>query len=1043
MTRTAAVPIPFHRSFIRSLAGILLLTQIAKAAPQVVQRWDFNKPDDAAGWEIGHHLEGLTVTDGAMRLTLTGFDAFLFSPVVEVPLDGCVVRIRLRGATPGNTQVYWMTSDYEQAGEQQVMDRFTPAGDFIIEEFRIGQPTDGGRTLTRFRIDPFNGNKTGTVHIDWVELIRIPPIFEANLAHRKHWVNADENVEMRVRLRRVAGSAADQKINIRWPTARKQSLLLANDPEATASLTRAYAETGVHIERVHLSSPDQTMARELETSVIVGRGDRLPLSPLMTTEQVRLDFVPLRRDFGLAGAARFQVKSAGGNWTHVGWLMPLAQLTFEQSNGAVIQRQPPFKIVNNDGRKASLVASVQAEKTWEIKLTLEVTTDDTGHECIHVSIALSGPEDGRLLDFSGPIVRVDRTVKDDPLDRYGLFGGLEFLAPGWRSSSERAVGPQYADRWSPHPFKITLPVMAVQADGVTCAVMWNPLQKWHGDSDMPAATFASPNFIDDQPNHLMKLSAPSIPKWREENESVARQPLTPIAGPVRMEYDLYAKSDWPIALTARRWYQRFGTTHPPAKPHDNRTLYDMIARNYGETMYWENERGWRQHWFHLETSAHFIPYMAAELIAYALETGNRQWVELRGLEKRTIIDTVGPLAKRFHHADSARAAIAKMRPDGTFPFIMTDAAKDLTRRISQGQYESLGEEGSTSLGTCVQSALPILKHAQLTADPKSTAAAIKALDAMTRFRIPRGAQTWEVHQQIPDIRAAALATEAFQIGYHITGDERWLDQASYWAWTGVPFVYSWHVPAERRAGSFVASRDRNDAARYAMRLSEPFQNPKRQVTPYGTLPVMGTSCYVVNWFGVIVQWCGLEWAEKVIQLDQDRPDPLLRYIADGVVLSGLQQVLDRPPWVGLYPDWWNLEKNIASGALINAMLPMHCLQAQQAIPNWTRPWTRVLRDAEKKRRWHVSGWGRPVRLPPPNGPRPWSPMIEYPPGQPNELIITGVDRPLRVKVADERLTELDADATPQQAGWRYSDEYRAVFLRFVQPIKKTTVHVAW
>ena len=70
-------------------------------------------------------------------------------------------------------------------------------------------------------------------------------------------------------------------------------------------------------------------------------------------------------------------------------------------------------------------------------------------------------------------------------------------------------------------------------------------------------------------------------------------------------------------------------------------------------------------------------------------------------------------------------------------------------------------------------------------------------------------------------------------------------------------------------------------------------------------------------------------------------------------------------------------------------------------------------------------------------------MIEYPPGQPNELIITGVDRPLRVKVADERLTELDADATPQQAGWRYSDEYRAVFLRFVQPIKKTTVHVAW
>ena len=44
-----------------------------------------------------------------------------------------------------------------------------------------------------------------------------------------------------------------------------------------------------------------------------------------------------------------------------------------------------------------------------------------------------------------------------------------------------------------------------------------------------------------------------------------------------------------------------------------------------------------------------------------------------------------------------------------------------------------------------------------------------------------------------------------------------------------------------------------------------------------------------NWYGVIVQWVGLEWADQVIRLDAIRHDPLLRYIADGVVASGLDR----------------------------------------------------------------------------------------------------------------------------------------------------------
>ena len=42
------------------------------------------------------------------------------------------------------------------------------------------------------------------------------------------------------------------------------------------------------------------------------------------------------------------------------------------------------------------------------------------------------------------------------------------------------------------------------------------------------------------------------------------------------------------------------------------------------------------------------------------------------------------------------------------------------------------------------------------------------------------------------------------------------------------------------------------------------------------IPVFGTSFYVVSWFGNAVQWCGVEWAEKVLLFCKERPDPLLQ-----------------------------------------------------------------------------------------------------------------------------------------------------------------------
>jgi hypothetical protein len=77
------------------------------------------------------------------------------------------------------------------------------------------------------------------------------------------------------------------------------------------------------------------------------------------------------------------------------------------------------------------------------------------------------------------------------------------------------------------------------------------------------------------------------------------------------------------------------------------------------------------------------------------------------------------------------------------------------------------------------------------------------LSAMAKFKdtVPRGAQTWEVPLHTPDILASAYLLRAYTLGYEVTGDTNLLEQARYWAWTGVPFVYL-TPPSDRPVGLY-------------------------------------------------------------------------------------------------------------------------------------------------------------------------------------------------------------------------------------------------
>jgi len=199
----------------------------------------------------------------------------------------------------------------------------------------------------------------------------------------------------------------------------------------------------------------------------------------------------------------------------------------------------------------------------------------------------------------------------------------------------------------------------------------------------------------------------------------------------------------------------------------------------------------------------------------------------------------------------------------------------------------------------------ILQIALTAASETGDASLIKAAISMLKRAntaysntVPRGAQTWEIPLHTPDILASAHMLRANVLGYELTGDREFFDEARYWAWSGVPFVYL----------------DRpTDTGRVGM---------------YATIAVLGASNWVApNWIGLPVQWCGLVYADALLDLWFHDRDPRWKLLADGIISSGYQQSWPAVSGAvnsrtarerqGLLPDSFILESQQRSDPAIN------------------------------------------------------------------------------------------------------------------------------
>ena len=544
---------------------------------------------------------------------------------------------------------------------------------------------------------------------------------------------------------------------------------------------------------------------------------------------------------------------------------------------------------NNLGESIVLLSSEERDEDgvlWSYEARFSLSEES---KRVKVEYSLTADQERELIAFNGPILYAGDGAFGERKTA-ALFPGLEFLEGDELSSSTRDVAPPNNNRLVPHPYKITIPLMAVEHKKTLIGLAWDALETWDGVHNMLSAAFASPNWYNHQKNHLMGLFVPTIPEWVEENQLAASRPYRLKANlPITIKAQIIIDGNGSILDASSHWTDAYGVPEPLEAPRSDREEVLLSRHGFMQTV-WDRDAGKSQHcvdWTPVNAPGFATLLWYDYLIQTQDDTIKDELVRQRALEivKRTIQEA-GPGGL------SSTDLCHILKWEAPFYFGEVEAGLDRLREIATRWIETqeedgswrfhpttdraktLGNEGDAVLGTCAPTARLLLKHARVTGDSGSLAAGLKGLKFMEDFKVPRGAQTWECPLYEPDLLAAAHAVGAFVEAYEITREKHYLERAEQWAKTGLPFVYHWHLPG-----------------RPSMR--------------FGSIPVFGTTFYTHPWFGVPVQWNGLVYAyalQHLARYTSENRSQFWSKVAEGITISAMYQQWTEGELKGTYPD---------------------------------------------------------------------------------------------------------------------------------------------
>jgi hypothetical protein len=500
------------------------------------------------------------------------------------------------------------------------------------------------------------------------------------------------------------------------------------------------------------------------------------------------------------------------------------------------------------------------------------------------------------------------------LDTFGerktqaLFSGLEYLADEPSSSESDLRGPASVRR-VPDPVKITFPLMVILKDGKYIGVIWEP-------SEYVTAIFDSPDRVFGSGANLLALWAPGVGALRRENSLFAFDTFKLKAGePVSVRFTIIGGEGDSVVPAIRKYVEIKGLPAVPENEGGFESTVELLAEGWLDSDL-HSDGLWR----HAVSGGNNFPFgRAADAPAFMLQLAGLtkdgslaerlQRGAARGMERLAEID---PGTGKPYDADF-RSGVGHVRfpvPSllfGRMPEYVEQSVAEAQQTASNNfdsngirrytPYPGRPDYGSTHFanhanGLAATDVYNILNAARLSGDDTLLEKGLRLLDRITELYAnsePRGAQTWEIPLHTPDILASAYLVKCYVIAYTMTGDQKYLEQAEYWAWTGVPFVYLYN-PMQGRVGQ------------------------------YSTIAVYGsTNWQSPVWIGLPVQWCGLVYASALYMLsDYDSTGPWLQ-IAKGITATGLQMTYptDNTSRQGLLPDSYNLKNQWRNGPDIN------------------------------------------------------------------------------------------------------------------------------
>lgn len=477
-----------------------------------------------------------------------------------------------------------------------------------------------------------------------------------------------------------------------------------------------------------------------------------------------------------------------------------------------------------------------------------------------------------------------------------LFSGLEYLA-NEPSSSEADIRGDGARRLVPDHQKITQPLMALAVEGRYLGLIWEP------DPDV-AAVFDSPDRQFGGEGHLIGLVAPgSDGSNRDEGSLVPYAPLPLAAGQsVVLRCTLLGGPGKTVVPAVQQYVALVGLPEAPETGLSAQAYYRQAAQGWLDSRIREGDL-YRHAWWPgfdpqpAADAAMWMTWLAGAVdegawsnrLLAAAQAALRSVPGVQNYNGYQIGQVRYPLPallfnQAFANANQAHAAgnamLTQFEPDGSVLYRPAPGGTDFG--VTHFAPDANGHTANVVLG--------LLENAVFGGDDALIQEALRRLQAMAKFRetVPRGAQTWEVPLHTPDILAAANLVRCYTLAFQLTGDPDWLDQARYWAWTGVPFVYL-RPPVSGAIGT------------------------------YATIPVFGATAWVGSWFGRPVQWCGLVYADALNRLAMADPSGPWRHLADGIAASGVQQSWPATDAerVGLLPDFLDLDAQYRDGPAIN------------------------------------------------------------------------------------------------------------------------------